>query len=170
MGPNLGDHTPGGAPALPFCKTNPAGGARSGARRVAGESDRRVPPSSPADTSCSMCRLYCCTPLLPHRVHTSTLRRDDRTPQSSLTDRWLRSAAVGGRRVVPRDADKRRLGDGRRHCTTGGRKSRTNDGSKSRQAAADGDTMAGTVGGRGEKTRVVHPLSKRISHSKGGKQ
>ena len=71
---------------------------------------------------------------------------------------------------MPRDADKRRLGDGRRHCTTGGRKSRTNDGSKSRQAAADGDTMAGTVGGRGEKTRVVHPLSKRISHSKGGKQ
>ena len=43
------------------------------------------------------------------------------------------------------------------------------DGSNSRQTAADGDTMAGTVGGRGEKTRVVHPLSKR-SHSKGVKQ
>ena len=37
-GPQLGQtlaterHTPGGAPALPFCTTNPAGGARSRAR------------------------------------------------------------------------------------------------------------------------------------------
>jgi hypothetical protein len=147
-----------------------AGRGHGRARVAAGENDQRVPPSSQQTLPQRAQTTLLYPPRLPHRAHTSTLGRDDRTPQSSLTDRWLRSAAVGGRRVVPRDADKRRLGDGRRHCTTGGRKSRTNDGSKSRQAAADGDTMAGTVGGRGEKTRVVHPLSKRISHSKGGKQ
>ena len=104
-----------------------AGRGQGRARVAAGESDRRVPPSSPADTSCSVRRLYCCTPLLPHRAHTSTLRKDDRTPQSSLTDRWLRSAAVGGRRVTPR----------REPTTPGGRSPPLHDGRQQ-----NGDTMA----------------------------
>ena len=141
-----------------------AGRGHGRARVAAGESGQRVPPSSPQTLPQRAQTTLLYPPRLPHRAHTSTLGRDDRTPQASLTDRWLRSAAVGGRRVVPRDADKRRLGDGRRHCTTGDSRTVTRwQTADRRRRRQDGRTVAGDKGGG---ARAVRPLCRAEKHNK----
>ena len=164
--PNQGDRngTPRGAPAPAFCTTRSAGGARPGARTRSRQG--KVPPGSSADTS-----------------RACADRRQNLRRPSMDVHRQKKHHGLEGRGDMPhahaQPASTRRGGEARRGDDATGSESwraaaatarrTTVDGSKSRQTAADGDTMAGTVGGRGEKTRVVHPLSKR-SHSKGVKQ
>ena len=129
LGPNLGDHTPGSALALHFCTTNPAGGARSGARmrsrqvKAISESLRAHPQTPPV-----ACADYTA---VPHCYHTVRIRLHSggmivRCSPALQTGGML-SAAVGGRRAAPR----------RRSTTHGGRLPPLHDG-----RPQNGDTMA----------------------------